>query len=163
MRPVAWMRDIKLINQETYSLNIKMENKLKKENKLTISGKRKTAIAKATIMNGDGRILINKIPYGNLDFFRKLSIDEPIEIAKKTLGNFNFDVLVNVKGGGSESRFQASRLAIARALIAFTKSKDLRNAFINYDKNLLIADTRRKEAYKPGDSKARRKRQKSYR
>ena len=130
---------------------------------LTISGKRKTAIAKATIKNGEGRIWINKIPYENLDFFKTLTIKEPIEIAKKVLGDFKFDIKVNVKGGGSESQISASRLAISRALVEFTKSEELKKAFIKYDKNLLVADTRRKEAYKPGDSKARRKRQKSFR
>jgi len=131
--------------------------------KLTVSGKRKTAIAKATIVEGSGKILINKVPYKNLDFFKKLVIDEPIEIAKKTLKDFKFDIFVNIKGGGSESRIEAARLAIARALVSFTKSDSLKRAFTKYDKNLLVADTRRKEAYKPGDSKARRKRQSSYR
>jgi small subunit ribosomal protein S9 len=131
--------------------------------KLTISGKRKTAIAKATISKGDGQITINKIPYGNLDIFKKLSIKEPVEIAKKVLGKFEFDIRVNAKGGGSESQIEASRLAIARALVEFTKNEELKKAFVSYDKNLLVADTRRKEAYKPGDSKARKKRQKSFR
>jgi ribosomal protein S9 len=107
--------------------------------------------------------VINKIPYKNLDFFRRLVIEEPVEITKKVLGDFKFDINVNVRGGGSESRIEASRLAIARALIQITKSDSLKRAFSNYDKNLLVADTRRKEAYKPGDSKARRKRQKSFR
>jgi len=133
------------------------------EKKIIISGKRKTAVAKATITEGSGNVLINKIPYENLDFFKKLVIKEPVEIAKKTLRDFNFDIRVNVKGGGSESQIEASRLAIARALVKFTKSDSLKRAFSKYDKNLLVADTRRKEAYKPGDSKARRKRQKSFR
>ena len=133
------------------------------QKKLTVGGKRKTAIAKATIVEGKGRILINNVPYENLDFFRKLEIDEPVEIAKRVLGNFNFEIRVNVKSGGSESQIAASRLAIARAIVDFTKSEELRKAFLRYDKNLLVADTRRKEAYKPGDSKARRKRQKSFR
>jgi len=131
--------------------------------KLTISGKRKRAIAKATIVDGNGRVLINRIPYQNFDFFKKLIIEEPIEITKKVLGNFNFDISVNVKGGGSESRIAASRLAIARALVNYTKSDDLKKAFSEYDKNLLVADIRRKEPNKPGDSKARKKRQKSFR
>ncbi len=133
------------------------------EKSLIVSGKRKTSIAKALIKKGTGKIFINKIPYENLDFFKKLIIKEPMEICKKTLGNFDFDVKVNVKGGGSESRIEASRLAIARALIKFTKSESLKRAFSKYDRNLLIQDVRRKEAYKPGDSKARRKRQKSFR
>ncbi|MAG01928.1 30S ribosomal protein S9 [Candidatus Pacearchaeota archaeon] len=134
-----------------------------KENKLTVSGKRKTAIAKATIREGKGIVLINRIPYENLDNFRRLNIEEPISIAKKVLKDFNFDISVNVKGGGSESQIEAARLAIARALTGFTKSEELKRKYLDYDKNLLIADTRRKEAYKPGDSKARRKRQSSFR
>jgi len=130
---------------------------------LTISAKRKRAIAKATIKSGKGNIWINKIPYGNLDFFKELMIKEPIEITKRVLGDFKFDIKVNVKGGGSEGQINASRLAIARALVKFTGSEELKKAFIKYDKNLLVADTRRKEAYKPGDSKARAKRQKSFR
>ncbi|VVB78703.1 30S ribosomal protein S9 [uncultured archaeon] len=128
-----------------------------------ISGKRKTAIAKATISQGKGKILINNRNYENLDFFRKLMIQEPVEITKKVLGNFDFDIDVNVRSGGQESQIHASRLAIARALVKHTGSEELRKAFLKYDKNLLVADTRRKEAYKPGDSKARRKRQKSFR
>lgn len=128
-----------------------------------IGGKRKTAIAKALITEGEGKILINKIPYENLDFFKRLIIQEPVEITKKVLGNFNFNINVNVRGGGTEAQIEVSRLAIARALVKFTKSEELRRTFSKYDKNLLVADTRRKEAYKPGDSKARRKRQKSFR
>ncbi len=131
--------------------------------KITANGKRKTSIAKATIQSGAGHILINRVPYQNLDFMKKLSIEEPVEITKNTLGEFKFDIHVNVKGGGNESQIEASRLAVARALIAFTKSEELKKSFLRYDKNLLVADTRRKEAYKPGDSKARRKRQKSFR
>jgi len=130
---------------------------------LTISAKRKRAIAKATIKSGKGNIWINKIPYENLDFFKELMIKEPIEITKKILKDFEFDIKVNIKGGGSEGQITAARLAIARALVKFTGSEELKKAFTKYDKNLLVADTRRKEAYKPGDSKARRKRQKSFR
>ncbi len=131
--------------------------------KITANGKRKTSIAKATIQNGSGHVLINRIPYQNLDFMRKLMIEEPLEITKNTVGDFKFDIHVNVKGGGSESQIEASRLAIARAIFQFTKSEELKKNFLKYDKNLLIADTRRKEANKPGDSKARKKRQKSFR
>ena len=131
--------------------------------KITVAGKRKTSIAKATIYPGNGEIRINKIPYAHLSYFRKLSIEEPIRIATDVLGKFDFNIDVNVKGGGQEARIEASRLAIARALVKITKSAELKKAFSDYDKSLLVADVRRKEAYKPGDSKARRKRQKSYR
>ena len=84
-------------------------------------------------------------------------------LAKEILGKIDYDIEVKTKGGGTESGIETARLAIARALIKITKNKDLKKAFVEYDRNLLIADTRRKETYKPGDSKARRKRQKSYR
>ncbi len=133
------------------------------ERNITVSGKRKTSIAKATIKKGSGKILINKRPYENLDFFKVLTIKEPLEIAKKVLGKLDFDIGCTVKGGGSESQIQAVKLAIAKSIVKATDSKELKQAYIKYDKSLLVADTRRKEAYKPGDSKARRKRQKSFR
>lgn len=133
------------------------------EKKIVIGGKRKTAIAKATIIDGTGKVYINKVPYQNLDFFRQLEINEPIEIAKRVLGDFKYDIYVNAKSGGSASQIHASRLAIARAIVEISKSQELKKAYLRYDKNILVADTRRKEANKPGDSKARRKRQKSFR
>lgn len=134
-----------------------------KKNKLIIAGKRKTAIAKASIKEGTGKVTINNVPFETISEFKKLRIQEPIEITKQVLGNFNFDVDVNVRGGGQQSRIEASRLAISKALVNFANSAELRKAFLNYDRNLLVADVRRKEAYKPNDSKARKKRQKSYR
>jgi len=130
---------------------------------IVVGGKRKTAIAKACIKAGTGKVLINNIPYENLDFFKKLMIAEPLKITEKVLGKTNFDINVRTNGGGSESQIEASRLAIARSIILFTKSDELKTAFTKYDKSLLVADTRRKEANKPGDSKARKKRQKSFR
>lgn len=127
------------------------------------TGKRKTAIARAKIRDGSGVIRINKMNYIHLSEMRKMMIDEPLEIAKSNLGSLDFDVDVVVRGGGQESRIEASRLAIAKAIVAFSKSDKLKKAYLAYDRNLLIADVRRKEPYKPGDSKARAKRQKSYR
>ena len=107
------------------------------EKNLIVGGKRKTAIAKALIKEGSGRIFINNVPYENLDFFRKLIIEEPVEITKKVLGNFNFDINVNVKSGGTESQISSARLAIARAVVEFTESEELKKTFIKYDKNTL--------------------------
>ncbi|MEA3329194.1 MAG: 30S ribosomal protein S9 [Nanoarchaeota archaeon] len=133
---------------------------IKKE---TISGKRKTSIAKAQIQKGEGVILINGKRHDLLNKFHKLSIEEPIRLAKKVLGKFEYDVFVKVRGGGRESRIEAARLAIAKVILSETKSKELKKVFSEYDKYLLVADTRRKEVYKPGDSKARAKRQSSKR
>ena len=62
-----------------------------------------------------------------------------------------------------EGQIQAARLAIAKALVKLSGSEVLRKYYISYDRNMIVPDSRRKEARKPGDSKARAKRQKSYR
>lgn len=132
-------------------------------NNMVITGKRKTAVAKATITSGGGDVRFNKRPLSTLSYLKQLEISEPLVIAKDMLKELKFDISLNVKGGGSASQIEAARLAIARAIIAYTKNEDLRRAFLAYDRNMLIADTRRKEAYKPGDSKARALRQTSFR
>ena len=131
--------------------------------KIVISGKRKRAIARAVLVEGTGKITINKKDYKNLQILDKLKIEEPLRISEKILGKRNFDVGIYVKGGGEKSQVEAARLALARSIIKFSNNKELERAFLDYDRNLLIADIRRKEAYKPGDSKARRKRQSSKR
>lgn len=132
-------------------------------NKIITSGKRKSAVARAEIKAGTGKITINKINYQNLHKFDVLRIKEPLLIAEKLLGKLNFDVIISVKGGGEKGQIEAARLALARAMVKFTESTELEKEFLEYDRNLLVADVRRKEAYKPGDSKARAKRQTSYR
>lgn len=136
---------------------------MKIEKNLVVSGKRKTAVAKATIKSGSGKVLINKKPISFLPELQQLEISEPLIIAKEILGDLKFDIFLNVKGGGLASQIEASRLAIARAIVNFTKNEKVKQAFLSYDRNMLIADTRRKEPYKPGDSKARKRRQTSFR
>jgi len=139
-------------------INLKVTSK-----KVVTSGKRKTSVARAILVEGSGKININKKDYQTLQIFDKLKIEEPIRIAEKILGKINFDVLISVKGGGEKSQIEAARIALAKAIVKFSQSKDLTDAFLGYDRNLLIADVRRKEAYKPGDSRARAKRQSSKR
>lgn len=131
--------------------------------KIVTSGKRKSAIARAVLTEGSGKIKINKIDYQTLQFFDRLKIEEPMKIAKSFLGSLNFNIDVMIHGGGEKSQIEAARVSISRAIIRFSKSKELEKLFLSYDRNLLVADVRRKEAYKPGDSKARKKRQTSYR
>ncbi len=133
------------------------------EKNLVFAGKRKTSIAKATIKKGSGKVTINRRPINLFPMLQQLELKEPLVIAKDVLGKLDFDIAVNVKGGGNSSRIEASRLAIARAIVGFSKSDKLRRAYLAYDRNLLVADTRRKEPYKPEDSKARAKRQSSKR
>ncbi len=136
-----------------------IENKIKK----ITSGKRKTAVARAVITDGNGKITINKKDYKTLGMFERLKIDEPLRIAENVLGNRNFNVSIEMKGGGEKGQVEAARLALSKAIVQFSGSKEVEKAFLAYDRNLLVADVRRKEARKPGDSKARAKRQKSYR
>jgi small subunit ribosomal protein S9 len=131
--------------------------------KIVVSGKRKTAIARAVISEGHGKITINKKNINTFHRFDKLKIEEPLRIAKKIIGDLKFDVIIEVKGGGEKGQIEAARVAISRAIVKFSKSKALEEAYYDYDRNMLVADVRRKEAYKPGDSKARSKRQTSYR
>ena len=132
-------------------------------NNLVVTGKRKTAIAKATIVEGNGTITFNRKPLSTLSYLQQLEISEPLVISKEILGKLNFNIALNVKGGGTASQVEAGRLAIAKSIVQFTKNAELKRAFLAYDRNMLVADTRRKEAYKPGDSKARSMRQTSFR
>ena len=127
------------------------------------AGKRKEAIARATARPGKGIVKGNSIPldiYSNE--FARLRISEPIMVAGQMAAEVDVDVSVN--GGGWSAQAEASRLAIAKALIAFTGSEQLKRTFLDYDRFLLVADTRRKEPRKFGThSRARAKRQTSYR
>jgi len=125
-------------------------------------GRRKTAKARVVLVKGKGKIIINnKIfdEYITNEFF-KTRILEPFVISN-TLKKY--DVKINVYGGGQNSQIDAIRLAIATAIVEDTKNDDIKEKFLEYDRSLLVADTRHKEMNKPNDSKARAKRQKSYR
>lgn len=128
-----------------------------------IAGKRKTAVAKARVFEGNGQAIYNGFPHTQLPLFHQLALEEPLKIAREVLGDLQFDIDLRASGGGKEGQIQAARLALAKALVKATDSAELKKAYLKYDRALLVADTRRKESYKPGDSKARAKRQKSYR
>ncbi len=127
------------------------------------SGKRKRAIARATIKPGNGLVRINKI---SIDFLHpkisRLKLTEPLILAGDVANKIDIDI--TVYGGGITSQAEASRLTIAKALVEYTKNEKLKEIFLNYDRNLLVADVRRKEPAKPNrHGQARSKIQKSYR
>jgi len=127
------------------------------------SGKRKRAIARAILKEGKGRIRINKrlLDYYEPKMYR-LKLREPLILAGDTVNKVDIDV--NVIGGGIASQAEAARLAIARALVEYTKSERLKEKYLKYDRQLLVADIRRKEPAKPNRrGQARAKKQKSYR
>lgn len=127
-----------------------------------VSGRRKNAVARATIKSGNGRISANNVP---LDIItpeiNRLRMKEPLIIAGAIANQVSINI--NVYGGGTTSQAEAARLVIAKALIEYTKDEKLKKKYLDYDRQLLVADVRRKEPCKPNDSKARAKRQKSYR
>jgi len=130
---------------------------------MVISGKRKTAIARAVVRPGAGRIRINRTP---------LEIYEP-EIAREKLMEpliqagdevwKQVDIDVKVSGGGYMGQAEASRMAIANALLKWTKSSHLRTVFVEYDRTMIAGDPRQKEPKKFGGPSARARDQKSYR
>jgi small subunit ribosomal protein S9 len=126
------------------------------------SGKRKTAIARATFRSGKGCVRINRKP---VEYYQpelaRLKIMEPLELVGSRINRV--DVSVNVEGGGVMGQAEASRTAIARGLVDWFKDEELRALFMNYDRSLLVNDTRRKEPKHPMGRGARAKRQKSYR
>lgn len=134
-----------------------------KTDNFIIAGKRKTAVAKLRVRPGNGKVYFNHIPSDELNLFHKLALSEPLKIYENTLGEIKHDFHIKVMGGGKEGQIQAARLTIARALVRLTGSDILKKAYISYDRNMIVQDSRRKETRKPGDSKARAKRQKSYR
>ena len=125
------------------------------------SGKRKTAIARATLTDGDGNITINgKSIEEFTSYTYQLKIKEPLLLAEETAEDVN--IKVNVESGGVNGQASAVRLAIAKALATYNEA--LTDVFEDYDRHLLVADVRRKETRKPNrQGKARSKRQKSYR
>jgi len=129
--------------------------------RILTSGKRKAAIAVATMNQGAGIIRINGHLLGTYEpELYRLKLQEPLIIAGNSALGVNIDI--NVRGGGIASQTEACRLAIARALVA--SDKKLQKLFLDYDRTLLVADVRRKETHKPNcHGKARAKRQKSYR
>ncbi len=134
-----------------------------KYKKIHSSGKRKTAVARAKIKTGTGKILFNGRNYETLQMFDRFKLAEPLKIAEHVLKKIDFDLELTVKGGGEKGQIDAARLAMAKSIVEYTKSEELKQAYLEYDRSLLIADARRKEACKPGDSKARSKRQTSFR
>ncbi|MBI2142412.1 30S ribosomal protein S9 [Candidatus Woesearchaeota archaeon] len=130
---------------------------------INTSGKRKKATAKAVIKAGSGVVKVNSRLVQHYEpRLARLKLMEPLSIAGSHAAGV--DIRIRVRGGGSFSQADAARLAIARALVAFTKDKKLEKDFLDYDRHLLVADVRQREPRKPNTAgKARSKTQKSYR
>jgi small subunit ribosomal protein S9 len=132
----------------------------KKKELIQTYGKRKKAVARAIAKPGKGEIIINN---KSLEMFEpemlRLMIKEPIILA----GDIGLDINVTATGGGVFGQAAAIRQAIAKAMVEY--DKNLKQKFIEYDRNMLVADSRRTEPHKPSASKRgpRRHKQKSKR
>jgi small subunit ribosomal protein S9 len=123
-------------------------------------GRRKRAIAHATLKEGTGKIRVNKLLLQNVQpLMARNKILEPLLVA----GDYSkVDIDVRVQGGGQIGQADAARVAIGKALIQHNKK--LQPVLLQYDRNMLVPDVRFKEASKPNrHGAARSKTQKSYR
>lgn len=151
-----------------------------------VFGRKKTATAVAYCKNGRGLIKVNGCPIELLEpETLRLKTFEPVLL----LGQARFanvDIRVRVKGGGFTAQIYAIRQAIAKSLVAYyqkctssfhrscspvlriadvdeASKQEIRDILINYDRTLLVADSRRCESKKFGGPGARARYQKSYR
>lgn len=116
------------------------------------TGRRKNAIARTTLHSGSGQIEINKRPLE--DYFPRATlrmiINQPLKLVNLSK---NFDIKVNVCGGGIAGQAEAVRHGISRAIVEY--DPDLKKTL--KDAGLLTRDARVKERKKYGQPGARAK------
>lgn len=115
-------------------------------------GRRKTAVARIYLKDGDGKIVINKRDYK--EFFSTATLHYVVEqpfLLTNTVGKY--DLKVNLNGGGITGQAEALRLAISRALVKI----DPEYRPVLKENGLLKRDPRMVERKKPGQPKARKK------
>lgn len=115
------------------------------------TGRRKTSVARVRLVPGSGKITINDKDineYFNFETLRTIA-REPLTLTENLE---NFDVLVNVKGGGYTGQAGAIRHGISRALLEV--NEELRPTLKRA--GFLTRDPRKKERKKYGFKKARK-------
>ena len=116
------------------------------------TGRRKTSVAQVRLSSGTGNVLVNRLKledYFPIETYRRDAM-LPLEVTK-TLGQF--DVFVNVRGGGKAGQAGAVRLGVARALVVY--NEELRAAL--RPAGVLTRDPRMVERKKYGQKKARKR------
>jgi len=126
------------------------------------TGKRKTAIARATIRRGAGLVRFNDRP---LELVEPEIVRQKIQEPLLMVGDRarSLDISVRAQGGGIVGQASAARTAVARGLVLWLKDAELKETFKHYDRSLIVNDPRRKLPKRPGGRGARKRRQKSYR
>jgi small subunit ribosomal protein S9 len=115
-------------------------------------GRRKTSVARVYMKKGKGVMTVNKKDYTEMFPISVLQakINQPFQLTD-TVGQY--DVTVNVVGGGINGQAEAIRLGISRALVKVSEeNKPLLKA-----EGLMTRDPRMVERKKPGQPKARKK------
>ena len=141
----------------------------KKKKSVESSGKRKTAVARASVIVGKGRVRVNSEPIEILSpSLARRKAMEPLIIADAMNRLSKVDINITTEGGGIMGQSDAIRTAIARGLVHYNGGKagideELRNEYLRFDRSLLVNDPRRKEAKHQLGRGARKKKQKSYR
>jgi|TARA_B100001094_G_C17613258_1_gene522264 small subunit ribosomal protein S9 len=141
----------------------------KKNKVVNTSGKRKTAVARATVKAGKGRVRVNSEPIQILQpALSRQKAMEPLIIADAMNRMSKVDINVLIHGGGVMGQTDAIRTAIARGLVHYNGGAEgiddeLRDEYLRFDRNLLVNDPRRKEPKHQLGRGARKKKQKSYR
>lgn len=126
------------------------------------TGKRKAAIARATIRKGQGLLRYNGVPLELVEpEIVRQKVQEPLLMVGDRVRTVN--ISVQTRGGGIIGQASAARTAVARGLVTWLKDDALRTSFRHYDRTLLVNDPRRKLPKRPGGRGARARRQKSYR
>jgi small subunit ribosomal protein S9 len=115
-------------------------------------GRRKTSVARVYLSKGTGKVVVNKRDYK--EFFPiavlQSKVEQPFAITN-TAGQY--DVKVNVFGGGINGQAEAIRLGISRALVELSEE----NKPLLKVEGLMTRDPRMVERKKPGQPKARKK------
>jgi small subunit ribosomal protein S9 len=136
--------------------------KAEKKRILLVTGKRKTAIARAIVRAGSGSVIVNGIPLQTfVPEIARAKMSEPLVLSGERWKALDFNV--KISGGGFMGQAEAGRMAIAKGLVTWTRSSELRKTMTHYDRTMLAGDPRRKEPKKFGGPGARRREQKSYR
>ena len=124
----------------------------KKQQTWIAVGRRKTSIAKVTLVSGNGAIQVNKKP-GDLYFQYNSQYIGNLKAPLVALGlDNNYDVLIEAKGGGLKGQNDAAKLGVSRALCLLSDTQ--RPVLKKY--GFLTRDYRAKERKKYGLRKARK-------
>jgi len=115
-------------------------------------GRRKAAVARVYVQDGSGKITINKREFE--EYFPSSILQYVVKQPLTTLGvEANYDITINLDGGGFKGQAEAARLGIARALVQINpENKPALKA-----EGFMTRDSRVVERKKPGQPKARKK------